>query len=93
VKRKIIVIAFTFVTLFLLSCNSNNKKDELRKNEVIKVDAPFEMPDIKVPSFPNKIFDISKYGAVKGDSINNSEAINNVKTDMWKKEMLLTVLV
>lgn len=44
-------------------------------HESVQVDAPFEMPDIKVPIFPNKIFNIVEFGAIKGGQVKNTHAI------------------
>lgn len=41
----------------------------------LKVKAPFDMPILKVPVFPARIFDIADYGAKAGGEIKNTEAI------------------
>ncbi len=41
----------------------------------INVEAPFDMPTIKVPVFPNRIFDIRDQGAVEGGKVINTVAI------------------
>ncbi len=41
----------------------------------LKVDAPFNMPVIKVPIFPARIFNIEDYGAKAGGDFKNTEAI------------------
>ncbi|MFO1488860.1 MAG: glycoside hydrolase family 28 protein [Verrucomicrobiota bacterium] len=43
--------------------------------EVIPVSAPFPMPAIRVPVFPNRDFRITDFGAVAGGQTNNTEAI------------------
>ena len=77
-KKKVFIVISVFVMVLLQSC-CNNKSNNVDK-EIIKVNAPFEMPAIQVPTFPKEVFDISKYGAVRGDSINNSKAINKAIT-------------
>ncbi len=72
-KSKIIVIGLSLL-LFFVGCAK--KEAEKVTYKEVSVDAPFEMPSIKMPIFPNRVFDIKEYGAVEGDSVNNSEAIN-----------------
>ena len=69
------ILAIAIFTLLVISCSKNNN-DEVTWKE-IKVDAPFDMPVIKEPIFPDRVFDIREFGAVKGDSVNNSKAIND----------------
>lgn len=46
------------------------------KHQTIKVSAPFEMPDITTPDFSRcRRFDITSFGAVKGDKEKTSAAI------------------
>ncbi len=65
--------------LALVSCTSNKKENMISKS-MIKIKAPFEMPIIKEPHFPDKIFNIKKYGAIEGEDVNNSQAINKTIT-------------
>ncbi|MDR2475236.1 MAG: glycoside hydrolase family 28 protein [Bacteroidales bacterium] len=44
--------------------------------EIIHVDAPFDMPDICVPDFPDSDFNINDFGAKQGGECNNTQAIN-----------------
>lgn len=72
------IIPFIIITIFYFagcSNNDNNIHHEMSWKE-IAVQAPFDMPPIKVPVFPDVVFNIKDYGAVAGDSINNSAAIN-----------------
>ncbi len=82
-KRFIFIPLMLIIVVFFNSfcTKQNDKKGELNNKitlDSIKVDAPFEMPTIKIPVFPShKIFKIEDYGAVEGDStVNNSIAIN-----------------
>lgn len=69
------VLVVAILTLIVISC-STNTEDKVTWKE-IKVDAPFNMPIIKEPIFPDRVFDISEFGAVKNDTVNNSKAIND----------------
>ncbi len=44
-------------------------------HELIRVEAPFDMPEIKVPVFPDNNFRIDDYGAIEGGAVKNTEAI------------------
>ena len=76
------LLAFTLICVCnLLNCKQNNK-DQSKKEvlnrfewEEIFVKAPFEMPKIIIPIFPNRVFNIKDYGAQIGDKIKNTEAI------------------
>ncbi|HEY6915191.1 MAG TPA: glycoside hydrolase family 28 protein [Paludibacter sp.] len=67
-------ISLLFVLVVFL-CSFTNDKNSVRIS-TIKVNAPFEMPDIKVPDFSKcKTFPIIEFGAVQGDKAQNSRAI------------------
>jgi polygalacturonase len=72
--KKLTLGLFVFLSLVFLSF----KKD--KSNVVIKevvVEAPFEMPAIKTPDFSNcKKLSIIDFGAIKGDKVKTSTAIN-----------------
>ena len=72
-KTNVLVVAI--LVLFVISCSKNNDNKISWKD--VKVDAPFDMPIIKEPVFPNRVFDIREFGAVKDDTANNSKAIND----------------
>ncbi len=69
------VLIVAILILLVISCSKNNN-DKVTWKEV-KVDAPFDMPIIKEPIFPDRVFDIREFGAVKDDTANNSKAIND----------------
>lgn len=43
---------------------------------IAPIKAPFEMPQLKRPIFPDRTFDIRDYGAVEGGKVKNTRAIN-----------------
>lgn len=45
------------------------------RHETIQVEAPFDMPAIQVPVFPDRSFPIDKFGAEPGGKMKNTEAI------------------
>mgnify|MGYP000415732062 CR=1 FL=1 len=44
-------------------------RSETIRHESIEVEAPFEMPPIRVPLFPGREFDVTQYGAEQGADI------------------------
>lgn len=50
----------------------------------VKVDAPFPMDSIKIFIYPQQDFPITKYGAVEGGEVNNSEAIEQAVDACYK---------
>lgn len=66
------VILFTVLSI----CGIGNLAAEGVSYKTIKVDAPFEMPDIKECVFPDKEFKITSYGAKAKDGFINTKAIN-----------------
>ncbi len=64
---------FLLVGIVLYSCSTNTKKLSITS---IKVEAPFEMPDITIPDFSKcKQFVITEFGAEQGNKNKNSAAI------------------
>ena len=43
---------------------------------IAPLEAPFEMPELERPSFPDRVFDIRDFGAVADGATMNTEAIN-----------------
>lgn len=54
---------------------------QIKDVEWYRIHAPFEMPVVTVPEFPNQSFLIEKYGAV-GDG-------QTLNTDAFEKQLLL----
>lgn len=67
---KILSSIVVIVALLCMCCAPSTPEAE-----VITVDAPFEMPAIAVPSFPQRSFSIKDYGAVSDSNHINTEAI------------------
>ncbi|MDR3188452.1 MAG: glycoside hydrolase family 28 protein [Prevotellaceae bacterium] len=67
-SRKIFLLA-TLCVAVVGSCSEANR------GEVIHVEAPFAMPDIRVPVFPSRDFSIADFGAKAGGEFNNTQAI------------------
>lgn len=44
-------------------------------DDIAPIDAPFDMPDLGRPTFPERTFDIREYGATEGGAVKNTEAI------------------
>ncbi len=70
-KKTILLMA---IMILAVSCGEKKDVNKITYEE-IKVEAPFNMPVIKIPKFPNRIFNITKYGAVEGGKVKNTEAI------------------
>lgn len=88
-KRGFIIISF--FSLLLLSFDQDIFLDS---NPVIEKESPVEFVDsfsrevlkLTAPSFPNKIFDISDFGAVLDDSSFNNAKIINKTIELCHKE-------
>ncbi len=66
-----------FVSLFVarsLVAENSVGADSIRQ-EAISVKAPFDMPAIQIPVFPQRTFVVTDFGAVEGGKTNISEAI------------------
>jgi polygalacturonase len=72
--KKLILVLVLFLSLIFLSFKTEKSKVTIK--EVI-VEAPFEMPAIKIPDFSNcKKLSIIDFGAIKGNKEKTSKAIN-----------------
>ncbi|WP_308991100.1 glycoside hydrolase family 28 protein [Mariniflexile litorale] len=75
----------SFLLILILIVFSCKKEENKIKIIEIKVNAPFEMPPIKVPDFSNcKQFLITDFGAIQGDKELISKAISNAITEANK---------
>jgi polygalacturonase len=80
-KNKTAFFSLAAILIFIASCspkiNNHAATGDGQKMswQKIKVAAPFVMPDINIPIFPKRIFDITKYGAIEGGEIKNTDAI------------------
>ena len=79
--QRLFLLAF-IAPFFLVGCSNKIQKhvainSATKMNwQKIKVDAPFDMPVINIPIFPNNVFDITKYGAVESEKEKNTVAIS-----------------
>ena len=72
--KKSILGLVLFISLVFLSFKTNKSKVTIKE---VVVEAPFEMPTIKIPDFSNcKKLSIVDFGAIKGDVVKTSKAIN-----------------
>ncbi len=85
--KRVNILGIIIVVLLAISCSKSGdvKKAANVSWKEINVEAPFNMPAIKVPLFVDKEFIITNYGAIKDDStVNNSIAINKAITECNK---------
>lgn len=80
--RKVLFLVLS-VSLFI-SCSNQKETSSEVKHQSIKVDVPFDMPTIKIPIFPQHIFDITKYGAIEGSKEKNTKAIAKAISECTK---------
>ncbi|MBL4561909.1 MAG: glycoside hydrolase family 28 protein [Labilibaculum sp.] len=74
------LLTFFLLIISFISFSCKNNKSSVFIN-TLKVDAPFEMPEIKVPNFSNcKQFTITDFGALEGDIEKNTKAITEAFT-------------
>lgn len=80
-QKKVSILRF-FLTLLLalsmLNCKSKNDSsvvESVAKKEKLVVKAPFEMPQLEVPIFPENEVNITAFGAVEGGTVKNTLAI------------------
>jgi len=67
------VAVFTFS--LLAQPDENASVADLLPENIAPIDAPFEMPRFKRPTFPDRMFNIKDFGAVEGGKIKVTEAI------------------
>jgi len=70
-KKFLLGLSAVCIIGFLSACNAVVSQD---KYTSIKVDAPFDMPDIKVYNFPNRDFIITDFGAKSEPNFDNTKA-------------------
>ncbi|MBA4319421.1 MAG: polygalacturonase [Flavobacterium sp.] len=72
--KKLILGLVLFLSFIFLSFKTEKSKVTIKE---IVVEAPFEMPAIKIPDFSNcKKLSIIDFGAIKGNKVKTSKAIN-----------------
>lgn len=84
----VLVIFFAILAFFVISKNKkiNNRLLNSGVAEEIKIEnAPFDMPVIKVPKFPDNLCSIEKYGAIGDGKFINTEAIKKAIDDCYQK--------
>ncbi|MEN8251706.1 MAG: hypothetical protein ABFS32_22495, partial [Bacteroidota bacterium] len=74
-------IFFISVSIFLISHEEINSQQNKTSNKTIErpveieaITAPFEMPQLKKPKFPDKTFNIINYGAKSDGKTKNTKA-------------------
>lgn len=75
-KRLICALMITMIGFGIPASSLAQMKDV--PEEIAPVNAPFDMPDLKRPEFPDQTFNIEDYGAVKGSGHidQNTQAIH-----------------
>jgi len=85
-KMKMLFSRFFYCTIivaisFFSACNQKRNVQDSEEGSMkfewyeLSVEAPFEMPDIRVPLFPERVFNIKDYGAKANGVEKNTEAI------------------
>lgn len=75
IKRNLIFSIFSVLLSLLLWTGCGKQGIEIK---AVSVDAPFEMPQIAIPSFNNcKKYTIKSFGAQQGDKVKTTKAIQN----------------
>lgn len=74
------VIGLIIVTLFAVYPQDTNDVLSKAPTEIQPIKAPFKMPTLERPKFPDKVFNIKDYGAVEGGKVKNTEAIKKTIT-------------
>ncbi len=74
---RFIYLVIGFVAVTILIAYAQDTSDVLSKApvKIQPIKAPFKMPKLERPEFPDKIFNIKDYGAVEGGKVKNTEAI------------------
>ncbi len=75
------VLRFSFLTMSLLlalfGCSAQDAVVSYPTEVIAPIDAPFPMPALVRPTFPDKVFDIRQFGAVEGGTVKNTTAIRS----------------
>lgn len=81
-KRKVLFISKSLILLLSLSLllpisalYAQESVLDKAPAQIEPIKAPFKMPQLKRPVFPNKTFNIKDFGAVEGGAVKNTEAI------------------
>jgi len=72
-----VVMALTLVmTIVAASCQAveSGSNPYISTEEIAPIKAPFDMPQLQRPVFPNRVFNIKDYGAVADGTTKNTEA-------------------
>lgn len=81
--KKFLIVVPGFI-MVLLTSSFIHQRNQTVKEPIETINAPFEMPQLTRPEFPDRTFDISDYGAV-GDSITlNTEAFSRTINACYK---------
>ena len=70
-----LLISTIVFALVLGACAPAAKVEYFPTEPISPLEAPFEMPLLERPSFPDRVFDIRSYGAVAGGTTKNTAAI------------------
>lgn len=65
-----------FTILFILFSFLNTSIAQTKNSKWYVANAPFEMPQVKVPAFPGRSFSITDYGAIGDGQTLNTEAFS-----------------
>ena len=65
-----------FASLFILFSSLNTSKAQTKNSEWYVDNAPFKMPQVMVPAFPGRSFNVTDYGATGDGQTLNTEAFS-----------------
>lgn len=74
ISKSFAVSVVAWLSLGTLSASVTAAADPVRHQE-IRADAPFDMPSIKIPVFPDRDFVVTNFGAIEGGKTNISGSI------------------
>ena len=60
-----------------IGCAAPHNIDYVPTEPIAPLEAPFEMPALERPSFPNRLFDIRDYGAIADGTTPNTQAFKD----------------
>ncbi len=76
IHRRLLLIAFAAASLTeATSCTVQPEARYTPREPIAPIEAPFAMPQLDRPEFPNRVFDIREFGAIADGSTVNTDSI------------------
>ena len=75
-RRRLEIVSAVLILLTGAGCKGSPTISYVPSDLIAPLEAPFEMPELERPTFPDRVFDIRDFGAVADGATMNTAAIN-----------------